>query len=782
MYSSVLALPPSDESIGGANEFVNLLASEEAGVTRVTFERPLDTGTPGDLVIPNSLVQLQYAFSSGSDASNPSFSKHSSAGTGPVNFLAVGSFSGVKPDGFKWDAGLGVTVTVGCVFLAYTLLRALNGLIKCRRRRALRAAVRASKPDLPGSIDVPADRRTCYFRGSDLVTQGPHARNGKGDDLELSSLALQELGPMRALDAPVRRLHNAIAAYDFEATSVDELSLRIGEEVHVVDTFDDGWCAVTHSRSGLSGVVPMAYLVVKHKPQPVPPGAGAGASASRAPARDSGPAGHTPGEPGVASLSYPAQPAGVEPVLPKRSVSRASNIWFRMLHARVPFTDYNVLDVCVALLFIFVCLGWIHLWPGADWQIRNSYGAVTSACSLFTALPATRNSLLAWLLGLEFDRTIMFHRWLGRWTLIMAVVHFALYVSFWYDNRKFGVKPSAEIKLPANLFGLSSLIAGLVIFLTSIAWLRRHRFEFFYWSHYLFVAWYCLACYHTPKFRPYAMAACAAYGLDRLVRFFWGLYPRKSLALVVKDCDLVMVRFRRHPLAHHTLGNYVFLNFPQLSLEWHPYTLSSSPLEPYCEVHIKALGNHTRKLVEAARKRTHLWVRCDGPYGKLSLTCERYPALVLVSAGVGVTPMAAILKTLYHVNASPEQMLAHPRSQVIRHVYFIWVAQNEGVIGWFAEAIAAARARSQDGSGYPALHTYLFATRQQTTSTAAVQPGRPDIRAIFAEINAQLDPSIARIAVYACGPDELVAGAWDAANRHSKNHRRFDTHRETFNF
>ena len=48
------------------------------------------------------------------------------------------------------------------------------------------------------------------------------------------------------------------------------------------------------------------------------------------------------------------------------------------------------------------------------------------------------------------------------------------------------------------------------------------------------------------------------------------------------------------------LGQYVFLNFPEISRwEWHPYTLASSPLEEHYEVDIKGLGDHTKKLLAA---------------------------------------------------------------------------------------------------------------------------------------------------------------------------------------
>ncbi len=39
-----------------------------------------------------------------------------------------------------------------------------------------------------------------------------------------------------------------------------------------------------------------------------------------------------------------------------------------------------------------------------------------------------------------------------------------------------------------------------------------------------------------------------------------------------------------------------------------------------------------------------LWIRVDGPYGDLNMNYRRYPVLLLVSGGIGVTPAMGILK------------------------------------------------------------------------------------------------------------------------------------------
>jgi len=42
----------------------------------------------------------------------------------------------------------------------------------------------------------------------------------------------------------------------------------------------------------------------------------------------------------------------------------------------------------------------------------------------------------------------------------------------------------------------------------------------------------------------------------------------------------------------------------------------------------------------------------DGPYGNLNLNYRRYPRLVLVAGGIGITPVMGLLRDAYRINVS----------------------------------------------------------------------------------------------------------------------------------
>ena len=151
------------------------------------------------------------------------------------------------------------------------------------------------------------------------------------------------------------------------------------------------------------------------------------------------------------------------------------------------------------------------------------------------------------------------------------------------------------------------------------------------------------------------------------------------------------------------MGQYVYINIPSISsLEWHPFTISSSPLDSVTTHHIKVMGGlggnqWTAKLYQLAKtievapfrdeEQNSVSARCcsknaeeksvpfigrsvinggtrfpsitypsfsnilvnvDGPYG-LSVCYElhRYTHILLVGGGIGVTPLHSCLRHLY---------------------------------------------------------------------------------------------------------------------------------------
>jgi predicted ferric reductase len=77
----------------------------------------------------------------------------------------------------------------------------------------------------------------------------------------------------------------------------------------------------------------------------------------------------------------------------------------------------------------------------------------------------------------------------------------------------------------------------------------------------------------------------------------------------------------------------------------HPYSISAMPMPPYLRVTVKDLGDHSRSL---ARLTPGTWVAIEGPYGAFTRHAAAGHKFALVAAGVGATPIRAMLEDLPH--------------------------------------------------------------------------------------------------------------------------------------
>jgi len=83
-------------------------------------------------------------------------------------------------------------------------------------------------------------------------------------------------------------------------------------------------------------------------------------------------------------------------------------------------------------------------------------------------------------------------------------------------------------------------------------------------------------------------------------------------------------------------------------------------------------------------------VYVDGPFGSASEDIFKYEVAVLVGAGIGVTPFASILKSIwYRMNYS------HQKTR-LRKVYFFWVCRDFGSFEWFRSLLMAIESQDMD--------------------------------------------------------------------------------------
>jgi len=131
---------------------------------------------------------------------------------------------------------------------------------------------------------------------------------------------------------------------------------------------------------------------------------------------------------------------------------------------------------------------------------------------------------------------------------------------------------------------------------------------------------------------------------------------------------VIEIRFEK-PSFKYLAGQWVWLNVPALSrLQFHPFTITSAPSDPYVSLHIRCVGDWTDELalhVGATRDAeetatstglalsvpVNLKIHVDGPFGAPAELVYREQAVICVGAGIGITPWASVLKDIWYMRA-----------------------------------------------------------------------------------------------------------------------------------
>jgi ferredoxin-NADP reductase len=189
-------------------------------------------------------------------------------------------------------------------------------------------------------------------------------------------------------------------------------------------------------------------------------------------------------------------------------------------------------------------------------------------------------------------------------------------------------------------------------------------------------------------------------------------------------------------------GQFFQWRFLKRGVWWqaHPYSVSAVAHPPYLRFTVKDLGDHSASLAHL-KPGTH--VAIEGPYGAFTADQRRSDRVALIGAGVGITPLRALLEDLP------------------AHVDTVMVARAHTV----EDLVHADELRTLVDARHGQLHE-LVGPRQKFP---------------FAEITlARLIPDLADRDLYICGPTGFTASMRGAAHALGVPDERI--HHETFAF
>eukprot|EP00803_Ostreobium_quekettii_P007709 evm.model.scf_293.5 EVM.evm.TU.scf_293.5 scf_293:83743-88253(+) len=435
--------------------------------------------------------------------------------------------------------------------------------------------------------------------------------------------------------------------------------------------------------------------------------------------------------------------------------------------------------------------------------------------------------------------------WFGTTGVILIVIYtIAALFAFDYPRKlaMFREKPHERGKAVP---GIRGMVLALGRYL--------NNFNNFWYTHHLFALFYVAMLLHPIPSSPgeryewnvsdaylWIMVPVLIYLGERINR---ALGTRRNTRVVAADLfpgNVTGLKVKKPPRFRYMAGQYVFIQIPEISwFEWHPFTMTSSPGDNYISVHIRVAGDWTRELhrrvqeyhkskgvqniedpltaitrvairpvaggTEYVQERFPFRVFVDGPFGAPAQDHNQYSVMILVGAGIGVTPMASVLNDLLDKMRQfrCQRCGATSDAFTVKQVYFYWTVRLRMESIWFKHLLEAISEEDTDNLLQINIHVtsirkandvrvMLLRLAQKakadqeggdavsTLQTRAITHfGRPNWDEVFTNVK-RTHPEESNIGVFYCGPNPLAKVLAAQVKKHSDQRVTFDFMKESF--
>ncbi|KAF8250580.1 hypothetical protein K440DRAFT_653467 [Wilcoxina mikolae CBS 423.85] len=425
-------------------------------------------------------------------------------------------------------------------------------------------------------------------------------------------------------------------------------------------------------------------------------------------------------------------------------------------------------------VFQFWDLKFTGMFPYSFFAKRAGWMAICNAALAF--LLAMKNTPLSFLTGYSHERLNVLHRWIGRTIWFWSSIH---------------------------------VFAFNIIIITSLNYLRKRHYEFFYMMH---VCMFAIAVtflgLHKPhKFGKAMIVIGSIWCCDRLLRTVRGLYYSHGNSVTIIPLPGLATKLVFKRPMNFTPGSHAFVRIPAIrKFQSHPFTITSSP---NVEFVVRAQKGFTFDLHTYAINHPNAVLKAfiDGPYGAVP-DFKRMNNVILFAGGSGgaflfaiamdiarnvgrcsVTGVEAVwvIKDRRHLTWFEDELEELKKSPIVNMSVYVTHNTDPIVTSLSVEADAAREENVRrsiyvendepqlpnlnDDIAFKVLESGLVrqSAAQKLEATIDKMPripyrthnGRPDISAIIGSVVSSSEQRNT-VAVGACGPSELMRVARNA--------------------
>ncbi|KAG8425618.1 hypothetical protein J3458_002301 [Metarhizium acridum] len=195
---------------------------------------------------------------------------------------------------------------------------------------------------------------------------------------------------------------------------------------------------------------------------------------------------------------------------------------------------------------------------------------------------SARNNILLWLTDWPYDTFVLLHRWLGYWTILLAVIHSLMLFGYYVAE---GIYEDEAAKLYWT-WGVVATVCGVALWPSSLLVVRQKAYELFLCTHQVLVVFFVVGYYyhiweryrHNWGYEIWVFVAIAVWILERLARLLRVCLAGLKTAVVspVEGSDGEYVRI---DIENTFAEGVAYLYFPTLSWRFwenHPFSIASS--------------------------------------------------------------------------------------------------------------------------------------------------------------------------------------------------------------
>lgn len=320
-------------------------------------------------------------------------------------------------------------------------------------------------------------------------------------------------------------------------------------------------------------------------------------------------------------------------------------------------------------------------------RTARAFGMNGLYAMVLSVLLVARQSFLHKFFGLSGERAARYHVLSGQFGFIMLLLHGVLYVLVWYMQGKVekmlfpcldeSCTPKQQYGTTRNFFGAVALLPLLIVALSSMEWVRRRFFQRFIMLHCLSAIFVVFTALHYYAALFWLVPAIVLYGIYRTVSAF-GRGKASVISATAMSNNVFQLELRRSTSGRSDFlpGQYVYIKVDAIGNQWHPFTISSSPLRNRHSflLDAKVQGPFTSQLVTLMKTHQLNTVHVDGYYG-CEIKLSRH--MIFVAGGSGMTPFLSVLDHIRALaDAEDRDEVSVDNSELPTTVWIIWTCRD----------------------------------------------------------------------------------------------------------